>query len=609
MTEIRSAVDFYARHPISAEIILAKLKDARGNLDNVRPEELFAHDQDHYGGLAVNDILADRAQIKAGSRVADFCAGLGGPARYLAHKYGADVTGIELTPARVAGAEQLTRLVGLQDKVRVLQGDVMQVPLPDGSMDAVISQEAFLHVPDLPRALGEARRILRPGGRFAFTTWVAERPLSEADRDLMWDGMAVQRLYSFDEMRKLLDRARFSVATVEDLTGEWATVLEQRLAMYRTLRSEAERAGTPAGHDAFYRSYVRLVELCRPAASAVGASPRWRPNIDQRFHGGVQAPICAASCVQPPKVAHGQHARGRSSGQHVSAGRNARTASMSPAHGPDEPVVEESPNDGNPDITLRALKQRIRQQEILSELGVAALQGATLDQLLNETSRLTAEGLRAEFCKVLEFIPDENRFLVRAGVGWDPGVVGVASIGADLASPAGFALRTGKPVISNHLENEERFRTPEILAEHGIYRAMNVILQGDGAPVRRAGGGQPLEGRVRRARHRLPAGSSQHPRHGHRARAPRAKPEGCPQSPPGTAQGDEPSGQEQPHHRLEHATSAVRQRRRRQADAASGRSFDAHPGDRPRARSPVPEPRYRDARPGRLHQSGLQGLG
>src|SRR4029078_385664 len=140
MTEIRSAVAFYARHPISAEIILAKLKDARGNLDNVKPDELFAHDQDHYRGLAVNDMLADRAPLKAGARVADFCAGLGGPARYLAHKYAADVTGIELTPARVAGAEHLTRLVGLADKVRVLQGDVMQVPLPDASMDAVISQ-------------------------------------------------------------------------------------------------------------------------------------------------------------------------------------------------------------------------------------------------------------------------------------------------------------------------------------------------------------------------------------------------------------------------------------------------------------------------------------
>ncbi len=38
------------------------------------------------------------------------------------------------------------------------------------------------------------------------------------------------------------------------------------------------------------------------------------------------------------------------------------------------------------------------------------------------------------------------------------------------------------PVISNHLGNEERFRTPEILRQHGIHRAMNVILQGDGRP-------------------------------------------------------------------------------------------------------------------------------
>ena len=67
-------------------------------------------------------------------------------------------------------------------------------------------------------------------------------------------------------------------------------------------------------------------------------------------------------------------------------------------------------------------------------------------------------------------------------MGWDPGIVGVASVGADLESPAGYALRTGKPVISNHLENEERFRTPDLLAAHGVRRAMNVILQGDGKP-------------------------------------------------------------------------------------------------------------------------------
>lgn len=146
-------------------------------------------------------------------------------------------------------------------------------------------------------------------------------------------------------------------------------------------------------------------------------------------------------------------------------------------------MVEPAP-DAQPSSNLaeRALHQRIRQQEILAELGVSALQGTPFPVLLNDAARLTAEGLRAEFCKVLEHLPSENRLVVRAGVGWDEGVIGTASVGADLESPAGFALHTGKPVISNHLENEERFRTPELLVRHGIHRAMNVILQGDGLP-------------------------------------------------------------------------------------------------------------------------------
>ena len=149
----------------------------------------------------------------------------------------------------------------------------------------------------------------------------------------------------------------------------------------------------------------------------------------------------------------------------------------------EKPLVEQPPDHGQPaDHTERSLRLRIRQQELLAELGVLALQGTKFIDLLNHTARLTAEGLGAEYCKVLEYIPAENRLLVRAGIGWDEGVVGSASVGADLASPAGYALRTGKPVISNHLENEQRFRTPELLVEHGIRRAMNVILQGDGSP-------------------------------------------------------------------------------------------------------------------------------
>lgn len=254
-------VYFYDRHPISCEIILAKLRASRGHLDGLRPEELFAHDQDHYGGLAATDELARGAQIGKGSRVADFCAGLGGTMRYLAHKYGADVTGIELTPARVAGAQELTRRVGLDGTARIVEGNVMDVPLPDASMDAVVSQESFCHVPDVKRALAEAFRILRTGGRLAFSDWVANQPLATADAQLMWEGMAIQPLRSIPDYRILVEGAGFGLISATDLTEEWGPILKERLAMYQRLREEARHAGTPMGHDAFHQSYIRFVDL------------------------------------------------------------------------------------------------------------------------------------------------------------------------------------------------------------------------------------------------------------------------------------------------------------------------------------------------------------
>jgi two-component sensor histidine kinase len=156
---------------------------------------------------------------------------------------------------------------------------------------------------------------------------------------------------------------------------------------------------------------------------------------------------------------------------------------MSPTRGQQDPVVEPTPGDDEAiELTAAALRQRIRQQELLAELGVLALQRTSFIAMLDHTARATAEGLAAEYCKVMEYVPAENRLLVRAGVGWNEGIVGVASVEADLASPAGYALRTGKPVISNHLESEQRFSTPDLLIQHGIRRAMNVILQGDGSP-------------------------------------------------------------------------------------------------------------------------------
>jgi sarcosine/dimethylglycine N-methyltransferase len=260
-TDQHHVLAFYSRHPISRDQILASLLAKRGHLDGLTPEDLFAYDQDHYGGLAVVDALAERAVIGAGSQVADFCAGLAGPARYLAHRYGAIVTCIELNPDRAPGAADLTRRVGLAQRVRIVRGDVMRVPLGAQTMDAVISQEALLHVPDKRAALSEAWRVLKPGGRLAFTDWAEHRRLDAADAASMWRGIAAQSVQSFTGYQQMLREVGFRHVAAEDLTTDWAGILEERFEMYRKLREETKRLGTPSGDHDFYRSYARLVDL------------------------------------------------------------------------------------------------------------------------------------------------------------------------------------------------------------------------------------------------------------------------------------------------------------------------------------------------------------
>lgn len=146
-------------------------------------------------------------------------------------------------------------------------------------------------------------------------------------------------------------------------------------------------------------------------------------------------------------------------------------------------LIEEAPDSNpEPEASLDVLRIRIQQQQILADFGVLALKGTPFPELLDKATSAAAAGLGAEFAKVLKFIPEQNRFLVCAGTGWGDDVVGVATIGADTASPAGYALQTGKAVISNHLDIEQRFRTPELLVQFGIRRAMNVILGGDSIP-------------------------------------------------------------------------------------------------------------------------------
>ena len=144
--------------------------------------------------------------------------------------------------------------------MQIIEGDVTRTGLPTESFDVVVSQEAFLHVPDKAAAVAEAFRLLRPGGRLAFTDWIVHRPLSSHEAETMWHGLGAQTLQSVEGYRELLRGAGFAVLSVEDLTADWGVILDQRFAMYRQLREETLRQGLPAGDGEFYAAYGKLVE-------------------------------------------------------------------------------------------------------------------------------------------------------------------------------------------------------------------------------------------------------------------------------------------------------------------------------------------------------------
>lgn len=136
-----------------------------------------------------------------------------------------------------------------------------------------------------------------------------------------------------------------------------------------------------------------------------------------------------------------------------------------------------------PDETIRAALQKsharlLRQHEIVVEFGVMSLKSADLDALLTQACVAVARGMETRFAKVLMPIPDSDEFLLSHGVGWDESDIGHARVGGDVASPAGYAIATYRPVLSNHLGEEFRFRTPELLKKYGIERAINVPIRG-----------------------------------------------------------------------------------------------------------------------------------
>jgi two-component system, cell cycle sensor histidine kinase and response regulator CckA len=122
------------------------------------------------------------------------------------------------------------------------------------------------------------------------------------------------------------------------------------------------------------------------------------------------------------------------------------------------------------------LRERLRQQAAVAQLGEHALGRVELFTLMDEASVIVAETLGVEFCKILELLPDGKALLLRAGVGWKAGLVGQATVGAGINSQAGYTLLSNEPVIVKDLRTDERFSGPPLLREHGVVSGLSVII-------------------------------------------------------------------------------------------------------------------------------------
>ncbi|MCI0546247.1 MAG: methyltransferase domain-containing protein [Candidatus Rokubacteria bacterium] len=261
MLEPGRVIAFYDRHPISEEQILDTLRGQGKDLRRLTSDDLHPLDQDHYGGLAAVEALARRAAIGVGSRVLDVCAGLGGPARFLAARFGACVVAVDLHPGRSAADLRLTRRVGLEGRVRPVRADAQRLPFRDRSFTAVVSQEGLLHVPDKAAVIRECARVLLPGGRLAFSDWIATGRLGDGERRALADWMAADGIQTIAGYLGILGRSGFAALAVEDLSAAWTVILRERQRIYRVLRAATVARLGERTYDEYQQLYAFFVGL------------------------------------------------------------------------------------------------------------------------------------------------------------------------------------------------------------------------------------------------------------------------------------------------------------------------------------------------------------
>lgn len=233
-------------------VVLEALRETGRNAERIEIDDLAGIDEFHALGRPATMALAELAGIEAGVEVVDVGAGLGGPARFLAARFGARVTAVEPTARFRDACAELNRRVGLADAIRTLDGTATSLPVGDASMDVVWMQAVAISVAD-KRAMGEElRRVLRPGGRLAFFDSFA-RGDGDLHYPLPWaDGPEASFVVPADELRSVFEAAGFEPVVWNEQEGALAeigqrsftpTVDPARVGLHRLMPDYEQRMG------------------------------------------------------------------------------------------------------------------------------------------------------------------------------------------------------------------------------------------------------------------------------------------------------------------------------------------------------------------------------
>lgn len=124
----------------------------------------------------------------------------------------------------------------------------------------------------------------------------------------------------------------------------------------------------------------------------------------------------------------------------------------------------------------------VSEHALLADFGLRALTSAKVEPLLDEAAAIVARVLGVELASVVEVVPGSDRLCVRAGVGWQPGTIGDATIKADSHSLIAQTIRSAEPVVSRSIHEDPRFDSSPILRAHHVVSGATVVILGRKKP-------------------------------------------------------------------------------------------------------------------------------